>query len=140
MQALRYSVCVVAMISSIVLGFCWKFSMENFIPASYPRLELPVATNTRSDIDATGPIVSLSRGGKWFYEDGRSPDKKSLRAALDIDLARIHESGRHATIRVRIANDASAKHFLEINRIAVECGYEQMIVQCVRPRLSRRNF
>lgn len=134
MQALRLSVCLIAVLSSVVLGLIWRFSMDMIIVPTYPRLELPTASrSTRYDY-GRGSVVSLSREGKWIHDDKEMRTEDELRSALTMRGEAFHELGSTATIRVRIGNDATARHFLKIHRIAVECGYDEMRVSVVEPK------
>ena len=140
MQSLRLSVCLIAVLSSVVLGLIWKFSWDQIIASNHPRLDLPTASNSMKSTDAWGPVVSLSRDGKWIVEEKVMKTENELREVLAKRGEMVHESGLSATIRVRIGKDAPARHFLEINRIGAECGYDQMLVSVVRPRRITGRF
>ena len=134
MQSLRLSVCLIAVLSSVVLGLIWRFSMDMIIVPTYPKLDLPTASRSWNTDSWVASVVSLSRDGKWIHDEKVMKTESQLRSALIKRGEVVHDLGRIATIRVRIGKDAPAKHFLEINRIAAECGYEQMLVSVVRPR------
>jgi hypothetical protein len=140
MQSLRLSVCLIAVLSSVVLGLIWRFSMDMIIAPTYPRLELATASNSRNSHEAIGSVVSLSRDGKWIHGEKEMRTENELRSALTKRGEVVHGLGSIATISVRIGKDAPAKHFLEINRIATECGYDQMLVSVVRPKRITGRF
>lgn len=133
MHALRNSVCLLAIVLSIAIGFHWRMSVMPFDPR-YPRVDVPVASNASHICGGVaGPVLSLSRDGTWIHGDAGPVAEEQLRALMGKEGERIHALGLWASVRVRIPKDAPARHFLEINRIAVECGYERMIVSVVRP-------
>ncbi len=85
-------------------------------------------------------MVSLSRDGNWVHGEAGVLSKGELRVLLGKETSKFRELGLFSNVRVRIAKDAPARHFLAIHRIAVECGYDKMIVSVVRPKVARRNF
>ena len=126
------------MLSSIVTGVFWRISVMPF-DSHYPRIDVPVASHSSHICSGrAGPVVSLSREGKWIHGDAGVVNKDQLRKLLLDERSRFRKLGLWSNLRVRIAKDAPARHFLEINRLAVECGYEKMIVAVARP--NARSF
>ena len=132
MQALRISVCLMAMALSVGMGFLWRSQFNAFNP-NYPGVDVPVASNSSRSHSHSASVVSLSREGRWIHGEAGAVSEGELRSLLARKSSVMHGLGRTANIRVRIPKDAPARHFLAIHRIADECGFDRMIVS-VTPR------
>lgn len=91
---------------------------------SYPRLELPVISNAQKcGCHGLTIDVSFDARRRWIFEDGDVPDE-NLAGSLKVRARRIEALGYKPRLRVRIAGNEAARHFLQLHRASTSVGIE----------------
>lgn len=117
----------------LMLGLCNRGSIH--VDPGYgktnPRLELPTILYWKSCQRDCEVQVSLNRHHQWIFDDGERVGE-DLESGLARRASIVYAAGYRPSVRVRIAAQEPARHFLHLHKAATAAGIEEFSIACFR--------
>ncbi len=108
-------------------------SLNKRLNADNRTLQRPIPTQvqvgaTHNDDDLVIQ-VSLNEANHWVVDGHGEVTQDGLMGIFKTKRAEADEQSRRAVVRAQISGKQPARHFLELHKLAEECGLDQVNVQ-----------